>query len=643
MCGIAGHLGHLDRQCLERMSARIAHRGPDGSGIWTDSSSQVGLAHRRLSIIDLSEAASQPMRNERRQTTLVYNGELYNYRELRRDLEVKGYSFRTASDTEVVLQMYHHHNVDMLRHLNGMFAFALWDGESRSLFVARDGMGIKPLYYTRVRDCLIFASELKCFLELDGIDSQIDPVALRNYMTFLWSPGERTMLSKIRKLEPGQAFVAKDGEIKTLWRHYRLPYEQPIERMSEATAIEAVRAAVDVAVKRQMVADVPVGAFLSGGLDSSAVVAAARHHARDNELPCYTMRFRDGGARSEGIDEDLPYARQVATHVGVTVDEVDVGAANLKLLPSIVYMMDEPQADVSPINCYLISQAARRSNIKVLLSGMGGDDLFAGYRRHFALEQERYWSWLPERGRKVLSRLGRQLHVRYPMLRRVRKALSFAHLSDNARIASYFYWIDPDVVHDLLDRHQLAGASAEDADAIMLGALDELPDRTPNLNRMLYLDGRYFVPDHNLNYFDKTSMACGVEVRVPLLDLELAKLAARLPICFKQRGNEGKWVLKKAMETILPNNIIYRQKTGFGVPLRAWMRSSLGDLQDDLLSRDVVKRRGYFKPEAVERLRRATDSGEIDGSYTLLSMMNIELWCRIFLDRSLRPDIGPDL
>ena len=639
MCGIAGFFGRFEPQTLERMDARIAHRGPDGHGTWLSADKRVGLAHRRLSIIDLSTAANQPMRDASGQVHVTYNGELYNYRELRDELIAAGIAFRTKSDTEVLLNMYMWKGADMLSRLNGIFAFAIWDERSKSLFAARDNVGVKPFYYTSTPDGFLFASEIKAFLDVPGVDWSTDPVALRRYMTYLWSPGEATLVKSVRKLLPGHALIARDGKIERIWRYYDLPYAKPPAQMTQAEAIELAHDQLKACIARQMVADVPVGAFLSGGLDSSSVVAFAKKTAKGSELPCFTIRFDKAGAAEEGIDDDLPYAHRAAKHLGVQVEEVTVGPNSLAMLPSMVYMLDEPQADVSPINSYLICAAARQAGIKVLLSGMGGDDIFTGYRRHYALEQEKYWRWLPRMARAGLASAARLLPVRIPLARQVRKAFSFAELDQQERIASYFYWGHPNVLEPLLAPDLRAQATHESVSAPLLEALGGLPSSTPLINQMLYLDGRFFVPDHNLNFIDKTSMACGVECRVPLLDIELIASAASLPVSVKQVGAEGKWVFKKAMEPYLPRDIIYRKKTGFGMPLRAWMKSELGELLDDLLSHETIARRGYFDPKAVQALRDDSEKGLVDGSYLLLSMMNIELWSRIFLDRSLRPSI----
>lgn len=637
MCGIAGYLGRFQAEELENMSRRVAHRGPDGEGLWISDDHQVGLAHRRLSIIDLSNAASQPMSED--EVVLIYNGELYNYRELREQMVRSGIRFRTRSDTEVILKMYLWKGVAMLHSLNGIFAFAIWDKRSKTLFAARDGVGVKPFYYTQTPRGLLFSSEMKSFLDIPDVDWAVDPAALQAYMTYHWSPGERTMVKNVLKLLPGHAFIARSGRIERMWSFYDLPYASPIKDMSQQEAISLVHDSVRAAVQRQMVADVPVGAFLSGGLDSSSVVAFAKEGAQNGQLPCFTIRFDRAGAEQEGMTDDLPYAHHVARHLGVELQEVSVGPESLHLLTDMVYMMDEPQADVSPINAYLISSVAREQGIKVLLSGMGGDDIFTGYRRHYALEQEKYWRWMPGLARSAMASVAHRMPVRIPLMRQLRKAFSYAHLPQDDRIASYFFWGQPELVSSMLSKDLREASAGDHVATTLMEALRRLPPSTPLMNKMLYLDGKFFVPDHNLNFFDKVSMACGVECRVPLLDIDLIRDAASLPVHFKQAGHEGKWVFKKAMEAHLPREVIYRPKTGFGMPLRVWMREELKDLQEDLLSPRSLSGRGFFEPKAVQELRVANEAGRIDATYTLLSMMSIEIWSRIFLDRSIRPSI----
>lgn len=630
MCGIAGFQGAYDAHLLRQMANAIAHRGPDDFGEWHSPDSGVGLAHRRLSIIDLSPLGHQPMLDASGSVVIVFNGEIYNFRELRAELEKDGYRFRGHSDTEVLIALYLREGEDMLRQLNGIFAFAIWDVRSRKLFLARDGLGVKPFYYAETDAGFIFASEIKAILKASDIDRAVDPVAIRHYLTYLWCPAPRTPLRQIKKLEPGCALTVDRGRVERHWRYYELPFRQSIVPISESDAIDQTRSAVRTAVKRQMVSDVPVGAFLSGGLDSSAVVAFAREAYPENKLQCFTIALNNRDALEEGMSDDLPYAEAVARHLGVDLHTVQVGPEMADELSNMIYYLDEPQADPAPLNVLFISRLAREHGIKVLLSGAGGDDIFTGYRRHQALEMERYWSWLPKAARCTLADMARVLPARPTALRRLGKAFQYADRDGDSRLASYFHWLEPGMVDTLLSADIRAEGRNEEP---LVGSLANLSDDVPALNRMLYLECKHFLADHNLNYTDKMSMAAGVEVRVPLLDPELVALAARLPLQYKQRGAEGKWIFKKAMEGILPHDVIYRPKTGFGVPLRAWLHGPLKKMTGDILSPDSLQRHGWFDPIAVGRLLEADRAGRIDAAYPLFAVLCVELWGRIFLDK----------
>ena len=632
MCGIAGFSGGFGSGLLERMNERQAHRGPDDSGVWLASEKRIGLAHRRLSIIDVSESGHQPMDDVSGALTIVYNGEIYNYRELRRDLVQSGFAFRSQSDTEVLLNLYLRDGTRMLERLNGIFAFALWDRRDDSLFVARDGVGVKPLYYAETARGFLFASEIKALLEEETLSRELDPLAIHHVLTFLWCPAPHTMLRTVRKLPPGHALRVRDGRIESKWSFYDLPYRATPERMTPADAAAQVRTAVQQAVERQMVADVPVGSFLSGGLDSSAVAAFAQRSMDGHKLQCFTIGFEDDAFQREGFAEDLPYARRVAQHLGVDLHTITVGPEMADHLESMVYHLDEPESDPAPINVLLISQLARANGIKVLLSGAGGDDIFGGYRRHYALMQERFWSWLPAGARKLIAAASRSMPVGGPAGRRLRRALQFADHDGDSRIASYFSWIQPSVQRGLYASPMRAVLERENTLAPLLESLSALSPGVAPLDRMLYLEGKHFLADHNLNYTDKMGMARGVEIRVPLLDIELIDLATRIPPAFKQRGRVGKWVFKQAMEGILPREIIHRPKTGFGAPLRSWLQDQLRPLVDEVLSDVSLRRRGLFDPHAVRALRALDDAGRVDGTNTLFALLLIELWCRIFLD-----------
>lgn len=631
MCGIIGAWGSSLAGRVQQASRLQAHRGPDDSGYFLDAQAHVALSHVRLSIQDLSPLGHQPMLSEDQSVVLVFNGEIYNFRELRADLEYAGVHFRSHSDTEVLLELYLRDGEAMLARLNGIFAFAIWDKRSQEMFVARDAMGVKPFYYVESTTGFSFASEIKALMPLlDVADHELDPDALHRYLTFLWCPGEGTPLQGVRKLLPGEAMVLRAGRVARRWRWFQLPVAGAVHGdMDKARAISGTLAALRTAVHRQLVADVPVGAFLSGGLDSSAIVAMAREQTAN--IRCFTIA--SNGSAEEGYADDLPYAKRVARHLGVPLDIVSIDSARMAAdLEQMVYQLDEPLADPAALNVLYISRLARESGIKVLLSGVGGDDLFTGYRRHLALRYEWLWSGLPRGVLHAAERLTADLDQSRPLFRRLGKLFSGIGLSGDARIANYFVWTRDKQIKELYSPAFRAILGSQPATQPMLDFLASLPESTPALERMLALEQQFFLADHNLIYTDKMSMAAGVEVRVPFLDLDLLAFAARIPSRFKQRGGVGKWILKRAMEPYLPHDVIYRPKTGFGAPLRRWMRHELRELLGDLLSPDSLRRRGIFDPVAVQRLIQQNDAGQVDAAYTLLSLLCIEIWCRRFVD-----------
>lgn len=572
---------------------------------------------------------------------MVFNGEIYNFRELRSELEANGDRFQGHSDSEVLLHLFARDGETCFSRLNGIFAAAFWEQDTGLLTLVRDPVGVKPLYFAESTDGLVFASEVKSLLRSGAVRPDLDPRAVLAHLGFLWSPGRATLVNGVRKVLPGHVVRVKAGRIVSDVPYRALRFHQlPVPR-SDVAAAEVVRAAVRNAVDRQMVSDVPLGAFLSGGLDSSSVAAFAQQHRQKGQsgrLQCFSIEVQQGSTASEGFAEDLPYARRVAAHLGVDLHVVQAGRQMMDRLPEMIYLLDEPTPDPAALNTLLISELARSQGIKVLLSGAGGDDIFTGYRRHFALMQERWWSHWPAPLRAGLAGIARQLPVTHPLTRRVGKAFQYARQDADHRLVSYFLWTAPTQALDLLHPAFRAGLSAESLYEPMLQTLGDLPPGEPRLNRMLYLECKHFLADHNLNYTDKMGMAAGVEVRVPLLDLDLVDLAGSLPLDMKQRGRVGKWIFKKAMEPFLPHDVIYRPKTGFGVPLRHWLQTILKPLVDDVLSSTSLRSRGVFNPAAVERLRRADLAGRVDATYTIFSMVCLELWCRQYMDGSYAID-----
>ncbi len=628
MCGIAGYVGEFGADLLERMIALIAHRGPDDAGTWTDTAAGVGLAHRRLAIIDLRLEAHQPMANEDDTLWVTFNGEIYNFPEIRAELVAKGHRFKSRSDTEILLHLYEEEGADMLARLNGMFAFALWDSRRRELLLARDGFGVKPLYYAEIAGGFLFASELKALLAEPSLPRDVDFAALHYYLAFLWAPAPSTMLKAVRKLEPGEAMIVRDGRIARRWSFYDLPYDGTRSDAFPDELCQQLRAHLGTAVSRQMISDVPVGAMLSGGLDSSAIVAFAAESGQ--RIPCYSIGF--AGGDMDGSPADLPYAARVAKHLGLELREIRVRPAIIAHLERMIWHLDEPQGDPAPINVMLIAEQARRDGVKVLLSGAGGDDLFSGYRRHMALGYERWWSWLPLPVRRVMARLAENAPASTTLGRRLAKVWQHADGSDGERMLGYFDWSSERPRRSLYSPDVRARLHDVRTEAPLERSLLRIPAEADRLNRMLYLEARHFLADHNLNYTDKASMAHGIEVRVPFLDPNLARFATTVPPAWKQRGREGKAIFKRAMEPTLPREVIYRPKTGFGIPLRRWLRQELRETVRDALSPAALKARGWFDPAAVHRLVQNTEDGRVDGSYLVFALLCVEVWSKLFLD-----------
>jgi asparagine synthase (glutamine-hydrolysing) len=656
MCGIAGWQGSFDRSLLTRMTRAVAHRGPDGAGelvLEAEAGMRTGLGHRRLAIIDLSQAGRQPMTvradaggGMQDGLTLVFNGEIYNYRELREQLRAAGHEFHTATDSEVLLHLYERDGLGMFAALNGIFAFAIHDarpagrppGVARgALLLARDHLGVKPLYYAQTSRGFLFASEIKALLCDGGLSREIDPVALHQMLAYLWTPAPRTMFAGVRKLEPGTALIVHEGRIQRHWSYYTMPYDGVRDTRSAAEIGAELAEHVATGVRRQLVADVPVGAFLSGGLDSSAIVAMMRRALPDQPIACFSIGFADA-ADVEGNPADLPYARRVARHLGVDLHEIVIEPDVIQRLEEMIGLLDEPQADPAPINALIISERARAMGIPVLLSGAGGDDLFSGYRRHWALSFERYWSWLPRGLRcgvqSIATRAagGRGLRQSRVALRRLTKMFSYAGEDAERRLISYFWWSTEQVRRALYTPQFAERVAAVDTAAPLLETLRAIEAEYDPLQRMLYLESRHFLADHNLNYTDRAGMAAGVEIRVPLLDLDLVHFATRVPAQLKQRGRIGKAIFKQAMEPYLPRDVLYRPKSGFGAPLRRWLQVELRPLVEDTLNGASLTRRGFFDAGAVRRLIELDRAGAVDATYTIFALMCVELWCRRFVD-----------
>ena len=631
MCGICGTFGRADERELGLMTDAMAHRGPDGRGVVTFAGDPpAGLGHRRLAILDPTPAGAQPMSFAER-WWITYNGEIYNFRELRSELEARGERFASNCDTEVLLRLFALEGPAMLERLNGIFAFAIWDDREKKLFLARDRLGVKPLYLAHADGMFAFSSELRSLLPIVG-GAALDEAALAVYLTLLWVPDPCTAFRGIEKLPPGHyAWVDRDGiETRQYWDLSFAPEEAPGHGW-----VDAVADAVTRSVRRQMVSDVPLGAFLSGGVDSSAIVAAMA--SVGDRVSTYTVGFAEKDLRHEIVPDDVTHARRVATLFDTDSTERILEPDVLDLLPKAVWHLEEPVADPAAISTFLICRAARE-RMPVMLSGMGGDEVFAGYPRHLAYSISRMLDRLPaglvrlaERSLSAVARPGRPGRLRGPR-RNLWKFMRASGLLPLERYLSFSSYYTAGELHSLLTSDVEAVIGEYDPLARHRGYLDSVSG-LDELSRLLYVDAKTFLPCLNLTYTDKMSMAASVEVRVPLLDDELVALAARIPSSLKLHGTRRKYVFKKSQERVLPRKIVWRRKAGFGAPVRAWLSGDLAPMVSDLLSEETITRRGLVDPAAVRRLREENASGSADWSLHLYALLNLELWHQTFVDR----------
>ena len=627
MCGIAGCYQQRDGKDLTVwMSERLAHRGPDGAGLhhFADGRVEAHLAHRRLSIIDLSSGGDQPF--SKGDLTLSYNGELYNYRELRAHLSARGVTFRSSSDTEVVLEAWRYWGPAALTRFRGMFAFAILDERTGRLVLARDHLGIKPLFVLRRGDGVVFASELKALVGAVGSELEIEPGALIASMLYYWVPEQHCAIKGVQKLPAGSWMECEPGGAVTVRSYWNIA-----EVAAEAAAgpVADLGPVVQASVDAHLVADVPVSTFLSGGLDSSIITVLA---ARANpSVDAYTIAFRPEDQRLEAMPEDNLYARKVASRFGIDLHEIMIAPDIIDLLPRMVDVLDEPIGDAAAINTFLICEAARQSNRKVLLSGMGADELFGGYRKHYACRLAARYRRLPAFVRNgvvqpVVNRF--PVAVRGKGLREVRWAkrfLSFAALEEEPAFRrSYTLFAGDDLV-DLLDPglgHHVGELFDEHA------AIYEDTTLTDHVNRMCLADTRMFLAGLNLAYTDRASMAASTEVRVPFVDVEVFRAAFSFPGDAKISGRTAKAPLKAAAEAWLPGEIVHRPKASFGAPLRSWLSRDLRRMVDEVVLDGELVNSGFFRRDGVKKLVEEDRSGREDRHKQIWQMLTLELWCR---------------
>ena len=636
MCGVCGYAGTHQPELLKRMSDAIAHRGPDDAGIWCDETAQIGLAHRRLSIIDVSPAGHQPMANDDGSILISYNGEIYNFQEFYDDLKARGYRFRSKSDTEVLLYLYEEYGIEFLQKLNGIFALAIWDARKRQLLLVRDHAGVKPLYYWQSGERLYFASEIKALLKIPDIPREVNYGALPSYLSLLWVPGRETMLEGINKLEPGEYLLWQDGRVDVR-QWFSLTYE-PDETVAEAEWVERVHDTFMGATRRQMVSDVPLGAFLSGGLDSSSIVACMRRSFPDRDITCYTMAYDPKDLVREGVEDDYPYAKRVAGHLGVNMKSLVLEPDCVNLLPKIVYHMDEPDADPTAIATYIVSKMAHDDGTTVLLTGTGGDEVFFGYRSHQAYRLferlDRFPRWLAEPALSTADGLFSRLQGAQGALpRRLRKFGSALFSSGLDRHLALVDWSDHATRSTLFSQDLKQRLVELDHTPSPLRKYFDQFQGKGEINRHSHVLIQTFLAAHNFLYTDKCGMATSVENRVPFMDIELLRLCAAIPERFKLKGSETKYLLKKAMERYLPAEIIRRGKTGFSPPLREWIINGLDPMIQEFLSSERLARRGLFVPGEVQTILDENRLNKRDHGYLIYAMLNLEIWLQTFVDR----------
>jgi asparagine synthase (glutamine-hydrolysing) len=644
MCGISGLVNFGDRETLSRMTAVQAHRGPDDAGIWEHrfpDGGYVGLGSRRLAIIDLSPSGHMPMCNEDRTVWITYNGEIYNFAELRRELRSKGHSFASDTDTEVIIHLYEEEGPECVKRLNGMFAFAICDLRpgSPTLFLARDHFGVKPFYYVHQEGRFAFASEIKALLEVPEVEAQLDPQSLHQYLTFLWVPDPQTMFRGIYKLPAGHYAILQDGRLNiTQYWDLTFPPADATYPRGEKELADEIRQRFRDSVERQMVSDVPVGAFLSAGLDSSSIVAMMSGATR-RPVRTYTITFPPKYRVGENTLDDPDVPARLARQLGCENQRIVVEPDVADLLPRLVWHMDEPTADPAIITAYLVCREARKQ-ATVLLSGVGGDELFAGYRKHSA----HYWAQAYQKVPSSVRRVLEPALARIPSLRGTaakgsvrlaKKMLRSGSLPPAERFVMNCTYLDseqkaaiytPALWDQVSDsdpsvRHRASFGNVENADF---------------LNQMLYLDTKIFMASLNLTYNDKMSMASSVEVRVPFLDRELAEFVAwNVPPHLKIKGffrPTTKYIFRRAMQDVLPDEVLKQPKAGFAAPVDYWLAHDLKEMVDDLLSESRVRERGLFCPQAVRKFVEEHRSGAQDWSMQIWQFLTLELWMQTFLD-----------
>jgi asparagine synthase (glutamine-hydrolysing) len=626
MCGIVGKVNRrddvpVDRDVVERMCIALEHRGPDSRGLFVDG--EVGLGIQRLRVVDLV-TGDQPIHNEDGSIVVVLNGEIYNFGELREQLSRRGHRLSTQGDTEVIVHLYEEYGVDCVRHLHGMFAFALWDAQRRQLLLARDRIGKKPLFYAFRDGSLTFASELRALIEDPTVPRDVDPAAIDRYLTYGYVPTPHCVFGAARKLPPAHTLVLSDGHIR-VERYWRLDYSNKVTVKDPRELHGPIRDAIRAATRRRLVADVPLGAFLSGGIDSSAVVAAM---AEASTGPVKTFSI---GFESEQFNE-LPHARRVAEQFATEHHEFVVRPDAIGIVPRIVRQYGEPFADASAIPSFYLAEVTRR-HVTVALNGDGGDESFGGYTRYVANRLASRLDVLPLPLRQAAAAAGRRLPGGEvtSWSSKARRLTTGLVLPPADRYGRYVSWFDQDQRAALYTDEFATVARRSNAPQTIAGPWQNASGDDV-LDVMLEVDATTYLPDDLITKIDIATMAHALEARSPLLDHELMEFAASLPADLKVRGGQKKWILREALRGWLPHEVLDRPKQGFSVPVGEWFRGELRDQVHEVLLDPGSLSRGYFRAEAVRSLLHRHGTGAADESKRLWSLYMLELWHREFVD-----------
>ncbi len=630
MCGIVGYYS-LTSSCsavpdLEAMTDVLVHRGPDDRGSYRDG--PVGLGMCRLSIIDLVNGR-QPIANETGRLQVVFNGEIYNYRELRAELTACGHVWSTDSDTEAIVHGYEEWGDEVVTRLRGRFAFALWDGDRERLLLARDPFGVKPLYYTSAAGWLLFASEIKSLLLFPQVARRPDMRAIDQYLSFLYIPAPRTIFEGIFELAPGHLLTCQVGRF-AVRRYYQLALEEP-DRASETELLERIRAAFEESVAAMLVSDVPLGAFLSGGIDSSSIVAMARRHTAA-PVKTFSIGF---GTRERHWDE-LESARRVAEFYGTEHRAFRVAPDIVELLPQVIWHFDQPFANPTAVLMLLLSRETRR-HVKVALAGTGGDELFAGYPRYLGMQAYAYYRRLPRSLRNGLSgmanRLLRDSSDGRLGAQRARRFLAGGSLSFEECYLRWLAAIDDSRKAELYDDGMRAALGPSDTFDFIRPLLQD-EKSGPESERLFLTDFQTYLPFNQLAYADRMSMAASLEVRVPFVDQRLVQAVRSIPLRERLSGRTTKGLFRKAMAPLLPPWILQTPKQGLNAPVTLWFRHDLRKWVHSLLSPEVITARGIFRPEPISRLMAEQEAGTRDHSLVIWALVVLELWQRMYLDRA---------